>query len=44
MKVGDALPEIFLERPVVGVGLSPGALRDQLASEQTLLVFLRHHG
>ncbi len=36
-------PEI-LDAPVVGVGLSPGSLRDQLSPNGSLLVFLRHFG
>jgi len=40
----DAIAEEALERPVVGVGLSPGRLRDQLGPGGTLLVFLRHFG
>ena len=38
------IPEELLDRPVVGVGLAPGSLRDQLGSGPTLLVFLRHFG
>lgn len=38
------LPDEVLEASVVGVGLSPGSLRDQLAPDGTLLVFLRHFG
>ena len=34
----------ILDRPVYGVGLMPGSLRDQLADEPTLLIFLRHFG
>lgn len=34
----------LLDRPVVGVNLVPGRLRDQLADGPTLLVFLRHFG
>ena len=33
-----------LDTSVVGFGLAPGSLRDQLASSETLLVFLRHFG
>lgn len=33
-----------LDQPVVGQGLQPGTLRDQLAPGRTLLVFLRHNG
>jgi hypothetical protein len=33
-----------LDQPVVGQGLVPGTLRDQLALGRTLLVFLRHNG
>jgi hypothetical protein len=44
----ETIPEELLDRPVVGVGLSPGSLRDQLGGETgdrpTLLVFLRHFG
>ena len=44
LKPGEALPASLLARPVVGVGLSPGTLRDQLRADPTLLVFLRHFG
>ncbi len=40
----DLIPAALLDRPVVGVGLSPGSLRDQLGDDTTLLVFLRHFG
>ena len=32
------------DQPVVGQGLTLGTLRDQLARDTTLLVFLRHNG
>jgi len=42
------IPEEVLDRPVAGVGLMPGLLRDQLGDpdtgQATLLVFLRHFG
>ena len=38
------IPEAVLIRPVFGVGLSPGTLADQIVSERTLFVFLRHFG
>ena len=38
------IPEAVLLRPVFGVGLSPGTLADQIVSERTLFVFLRHFG
>ncbi len=41
---GDRLPETLLDRPVGGVNLSPGTLRDQLGDGLHLLVFLRHLG
>ena len=34
----------LLDQQVVGVNLQPGALRDQLSDQPTLLVFLRHFG
>ena len=40
----DAIPKELLDRPVVGVGLSPGSLRDQIGDRATLLIFLRHFG
>lgn len=40
----EVIPQEVLERSVVGVGLSPGSLRDQLGDDPTLLVFLRHFG
>lgn len=40
----DAIPDAVLDRPVVGVNLKPGRLRDQLGDGITLLVFLRHFG
>jgi hypothetical protein len=40
----DTIPAELLDRPVVGVGLSPGSLRDQISERPTLLVFLRHFG
>jgi hypothetical protein len=44
MNAARDIPEALLTRPVVGVNLSPGRLSDQLGSEMTLLVFLRHFG
>jgi len=40
----NEIPKEALERMVVGVGLSPGALADQLGEGPALLVFLRHFG
>lgn len=40
----DLIPPQILDASVVGVGLAPGSLRDQLSSSETLLVFLRHFG
>ena len=40
----DFISPETLDSSVVGVGLAPGSLRDQLASAETLLVFLRHFG
>ncbi len=37
------LPDPLLDRPVEGLNLAPGGLRDQLDGP-TLLVFLRHFG
>ncbi len=37
------VPSELLDRPVTGLNLAPGTLRDQL-SRPTLLVFLRHFG
>lgn len=44
MKVGERIPDGVLERPVSGLNLMPGTLRDQLAEDVNLLVFLRHFG
>ena len=44
MRVGDAIPDALLDRPVAGLNLAPGTLRDQLGDGVTLLVFLRHFG
>lgn len=44
LEIGAALPSDILDRTVMGVGLSPGVLRDQLSPNGTLLVFLRHFG
>jgi len=33
-----------LDQSVIGQGLQPGTLRDQLLPGRTLLVFLRHNG
>jgi len=41
---GGRIPEEVLSAPVSGANLAPGSLRDQLAAEGTLLVFLRHFG
>jgi hypothetical protein len=38
------LPPEILDAPVTGLNLAPGRLRDQLAQEPTLLVFLRQLG
>ena len=44
MKAGERIPEALLERPVTGLNLAPGGLREQLGEDLTLLVFLRHFG
>jgi hypothetical protein len=44
LKAGDRIPLELLERPVRGVNLAPGKLRDQLGPDATLMVFLRHFG
>jgi len=41
--MNTVLPEIQ-RLPVSGVNLRPGTLADQLGSQPTLLVFLRHFG
>ncbi len=38
------IPDEVLDRFVSGVNLMPGSLRDQLGSDATVLVFLRHFG
>jgi len=40
----ELVPTEALDRPVTGVRLAPGTLRDQLGDGVTLLVFLRHFG
>ena len=40
----EPIPAEALDAVVTGVGLSPGTLRDQLGTDLTLLVFLRHFG
>lgn len=40
----DRVPEVSLDRVVSGVNLMPGSLRDQLGTDDTLLVFLRYFG
>lgn len=40
----NAIADAVLDAPVTGLNLVPGRLRDQLGSEPTLLVFLRHLG
>ncbi len=40
----ETIPDEVLDRPVNGVSLMPGRLRDQLDDAPTLLVFLRHFG
>jgi len=42
--MNQTIAESVLRQPVVGVNLRPGALRDQLGDQPTLLVFLRHFG
>jgi len=42
--VATPLPARVFDAPVTGVNLVPGSLRDQLAPDGTLLVFLRHFG
>jgi len=44
MQAGDRVPKLLLDQVVAGINLVPGTLRDQLGSEPTLLVFLRHLG
>ena len=44
MKQAWKIPEDVLGRPVTGLNLSPGTLRDQLGEGVNLLVFLRHFG
>jgi hypothetical protein len=44
MRAGDDIPQQLLDRPVTGLNLPPGTLRDQLDSGLTLIVFLRHFG
>jgi hypothetical protein len=44
MRAGDEIPKELLDRSVTGLNLAPGALRDQLDSDLTLIVFLRHFG
>jgi len=44
VKTGDKLPDELLNRAVTGLNLIPGTLRDQLGTDATLLVFLRHFG
>jgi hypothetical protein len=44
IELNAPLPAEILDTSVVGVGLSPGSLRDQLSPDGTLLVFLRHFG
>lgn len=44
MRAGDRIPGALLDRPVTGINLAPGTLRDQLDSRTTLLVFLRQLG
>jgi hypothetical protein len=40
----NTIPDEVLDRPVNGINLIPGPLRDQLVEGPTLLVFLRHFG
>ncbi len=40
----ERIPSEILDSPVEGVNLRPGTLRDQVGSEASLLVFLRHFG
>jgi hypothetical protein len=40
----ERIPPEVLDRPVPGVNLMPGSLRDQLGERETLLIFLRHFG
>jgi hypothetical protein len=44
VKAGDRIPDALLDRPVSGLNLVPGTLRDQLGENVNLLVFLRHFG
>ena len=40
----ERIDPTVLDRPVEGVNLRPGTLRDQLGARPTLLYFLRHFG
>lgn len=40
----NTIPLSLLDRPVTGVHLAPGALRDQIGERPTALIFLRHFG
>jgi hypothetical protein len=42
--ISGTLPDDLLDRPITGVNLMPGRLRDQLEGGRHLLVFLRHFG
>lgn len=44
MRAGQRIPAALLSRAVTGPNLAPGTLGDQLGTELTLLVFLRHLG
>ena len=40
----NELPAQLWNRPVAGPNLRPGTLADQVGTQPTLLVFLRHFG
>jgi hypothetical protein len=44
VRAGDRIPDAWLDRPVTGLSLAPGRLRDQLGTGLALVVFLRHFG
>ena len=44
MKAGDTIPDELLDSVVTGMNLAPGTLRNQLGTDVTLFVFLRHFG
>ena len=40
----EHIEDDVLDRPVAGLNLRPGTLRDQLGAEPTVVAFLRHLG